>query len=111
MNNQKSSKMSYLIIALVVAVALLGYFYWSGSKAPESMTLDIEEGANQAVGIRVLNLLNEINSLNIDNEFFKDPAYTSLRDHTVVIPPLPIGRSNPLSPIPGLILITPTTGR
>jgi hypothetical protein len=111
MNNKKSSKMPYLIVTLIVALLLLGYFYWSGSQTTENLTFDIVDGSNQAVGVRVLNLLNEINSLNIDNSFFNDPAYQTLRDNSVSIPPLPVGRSNPLSPIPGLILTTPTSGR
>jgi hypothetical protein len=111
MNTKKSSKLSYLLITLVVAIALLVYFYWSGSQATESITLEEIDGSNQAVGMKVLNLLNEINALRIDNEFFKDPAYQTLRDYTVEIPTLPVGRSNPFSPVPGMPLMSASTGR
>lgn len=116
MNNQpqhKSSKMSYLILFLIVAGGLLYYFYSTGSTTPESISMQEESLANQASGIRVLNLLNEINVLKIDNVFFSDQSYRTLRDYTNEIPTLPVGtRSNPFAPVPGLSTTPPsTTGR
>ncbi len=111
MNNKKTSKLSYLVITLIVAIALLVYFYWSGNQTPESMTLDEIDNTNQAVGVRVLNLLNEINALKIDTGFFKDPSYQTLRDYTVEIPALPVGRPNPFSPVPGMPLSSPSANR
>lgn len=102
MNNKKSSTTSYLIIALVISGALLGYFYWTGNKSPEGLTMQEIDNADRAVGVRVLTLLGEISSLNIDSAFFSDPSYLTLRDYTVEIPPLPVGRSNPFSSVPGM---------
>ncbi len=107
MNNQpqqqKSSKMAYLVLFVIVAGALLYYFYSTGSSTPESLTLQEESLANQAAGIRVLNLLNQINVLKIDNVFFEDKSYRTLRDYTNEIPALPVGRSNPFAPVPGMV--------
>jgi hypothetical protein len=111
MNNQphqKSSKLTYIILFVVVAAAMLYYFYFAGTTSPESLTLQEVSLQNQAAGIRVLNLLNEINSLRIDNVFFNEQAYKTLRDYTVDIPALPVGRPNPFSPVPGLVT-NPTT--
>jgi len=109
MNTHKSSKLPYLITVLAIALLFLAYLYWSGSNGPESMTLEELDGSNQEVGVKVLNLLNEINSLNIDKQFFKDQAYQTLQDYTVEIPALPVGRSNPFSPVPGMPSISPGT--
>lgn len=101
MNTQKSSKMPYLVVTLITVIAVFIYFYWSGSKTPESLTLEGINGANMEVGVKVLNLLNEIKSLKIDNSFFKDNSYKTLRDYSVQIPVLPVGRPNPFSLLPG----------
>jgi len=102
MNTAKPSKMPYLIITVIVIIAILVYFYWTGNKTSESLTLQELNNANQVAGTQVLNLLNEISSLKIDNEFFNNPVYKTLRDYSVEIPSLPVGRSNPFSPVPGM---------
>jgi hypothetical protein len=117
MNNQpqkqKSSKMAYLVLFVIVAGALLYYFYTTGISTPESLTMQEESLANQAAGMRVLTLLNEINVLKIDNVFFADQSYRTLRDYTNEIPTLPVGRSNPFAPVPGMVTNTQpsSTGR
>jgi len=102
MNNaQKSSKKPYVIIAIVVIIGVIAYFYYQGTIAPTSTTLSESDIADQAVGAQVLDLLHEINSLKIDTALFKDPAFLTLRDYTVIIPALPVGRVNPFAPLPG----------
>ena len=103
MNTQKSSKMPYVIIAIVVGIAVTVYFYWNGSQPPATTTLDQISSSDQIVGAKVFKLLSEINSLKIDSAFFSDPSYLTLRDYSVEIPPLPIGRSNPFAPLPGVL--------
>ena len=106
----KTSKLTYLVLVLGVLVAALVYFYISGNKTPESLTLQALDNANQVAGVKVLNLLNEINSLKIDGAVFNDSSYRTLRDYTVEIPELPVGRSNPFSPVPGMVT-SPGAGR
>lgn len=101
MNTPKTSKTPYIVITIVVIFLAIGYFYWSGSKPAESLTLDLGEDG-QIVGARVFRLLNEIDSLSIDSSFFSDRSYKTLVDHSVVIPTLSVGRSNPFSPVPGV---------
>lgn len=106
-NNQqppkKSSAMTYIILFVVVIGALLFYFYTTGIATPESISLQEVSVADQASGVRVLNLLNEISMLRIDNAFFNEAAYRTLRDYTVEIPTLPVGRPNPFSPVAGMV--------
>lgn len=101
MNTPKTSKTPYIVIAIIVVVTTVIYFYWNGTKTPASLTLEGVSGADQAVGAKVLNLLNEIKSLKIDNSFFNDVSYKTLRDYSVQIPTLPVGRANPFSLLPG----------
>jgi hypothetical protein len=103
MNTQKSSTTPYIIIAIVVIIGVMVYLYWNGTKVPDSTTLEQTNGSDIAVGADVFKLLSEINSLKIDSTFFNDSTYKSLRDFTVDIPTLPIGRSNPFAPLPGVL--------
>lgn len=98
-NTQKSSKMPYIIIAIVVIIALIGYFYWSGTQTPVGTTLEQSADSSQAVGSRVFRLLSEINSLRIDSTFFNEPAYRTLIDYSIEVPVLQIGRPNPFAPL------------
>lgn len=106
MNTQKPSKMPYVILAIIVFIAVIFYFYWTGNNTSENLTLQEISIANQETGVRVLNLLNEISSLNIDGNFFSSPVYQTLRDYSVQIPPLPVGRPNPFATVPGLVTQT-----
>lgn len=108
MNTPKTSKTPYIVIAIVTIFLVIGYFYWSGSKPVDSLTLE-SGGDGQVVGARVLRLLNEIDSLSIDSEFFSDKSYQTLVDRSVIVPSLPVGRSNPFSPVPGVS--NPSLGR
>ncbi len=101
MNNQKSSKKSILISIAIVVIAVIGYFYYSGKSqgSDTSLLVATPNAEEQAVGARVLSLLNQIQSLHIDTTIFKNPAYQSLRDYTVSIPALNVGRYNPFAPL------------
>lgn len=109
MNTQKSSKKSIIIIVIIVIVAIIGYFYYSGKNqsSDTSLLASAPNAADQAVGARVLLLLNQIQSLHIDTTIFKNPAYQALQDYTVSIPTLNVGRYNPFAPLPGLPMSAP----
>ena len=104
MNTPKKSLKSIIIIVGIIVVALIAYFYYEGSKSASNSNLvstpaDVDA---QQVGVRVLNLLNQIKSLKIDTTLFSDPSYQTLRDYSVAIPQQNVGRSNPFAPIPGM---------
>lgn len=103
MNTQKSSKKTLFIIIAIVVIAGIAYFYYQGSTPSTSSTLtQAPSAADQAIGTRVLDLLNQIRTLRIDTSIFKDPAYATLRDYSVAIPPQDVGRVNPFAPLPGV---------
>ena len=106
-NNKPSSSKSTISILVIVALAGLGYFWWSGNSTPASSSITSSD-SQAAVGVQVLNLLNQIQSLSIDTSLFTDPAYKTLVDYSVMIPPVPVGRSNPFAPIPGFSTVSTT---
>lgn len=103
MNTPKPSKMPYFILGAVVLLSLLAYFYIEGSVPQDSATLD-QVNATEQVGNEVYRLLAEIKAIKIDTAFFQSPLYLTLRDYTVNVPALPVGRSNPFAPVPGVSL-------
>lgn len=103
MNKTISSKKNIIVAVLVVLVLVTGYFYFSGG-TPSSDTglLEVAQTSEATVvAARVLSLLNQIKSLNIDTSIFSDPAYQTLRDYSVVISPQNVGRANPFAPLSG----------
>jgi hypothetical protein len=105
MNNQPSSNKKTIIIGLVIVVALAGgwYFYSSGSSGSGTSQLVASGGtANAAqVGSNVLNILNNVSSIHIDTSLFSMPAYQSLVDYSITVPPQGVGRANPFAPVGG----------
>jgi hypothetical protein len=104
MQPQKSnSKTAIIILIVVLALAAGVYFYMSGqtSADPTSGTLQSDQASSGSGtdpdirGAHILSLLNQIENLHIDANFFKSSAYTSLVDHTVPVYPQAVGKSNP----------------
>ncbi|MFA6459231.1 MAG: hypothetical protein WCV79_02435 [Candidatus Paceibacterota bacterium] len=98
-----SSKNTWITIAIIIAVSVgIYYFFMKDPAVPENTSFEVQpEG--ELVGAQVLALLNQIESLRIDNTLFQSPAYQSLVDYTVPIPVLNVGRANPFAPIPGYV--------
>ena len=105
MKTQSSSHKSIIGAVVIFGALALGYFYFSGNKpvATDSLLQANATPEANVVSSRILNLLNQIRTLKIDTSIFKDPAYQSLVDYSVSIPPVDVGRPNPFAPIPGVI--------
>ena len=104
MNTQSTPHKTWIWVTVIIVVAAIGYFYFTGSSAPASSTLvSSPESDSAAVGAQVLSLLNQIQSLKIDTAIFSDPGYQTLRDYSVAIPPVNVGRPNPFAPLPGFV--------
>lgn len=106
MNNiphKPGSLKNTIIMVSIVVVAFLLFFYFSGKDTPEgTLTLDQSSPQSSADAARILNLLNQIQSLRIDTSLFKATAYQTLVDYSVTIPEVPVGRPNPFAPLPGV---------
>lgn len=96
--NPKNTTIVAIIAVIVLAIV---YFYFSGGATPESERTIEAQSANVASN-RVLSLLNQIQSLQINTDLFKATAYQTLVDYSVEIPELPVGRPNPFAPLPGV---------
>ncbi len=107
MNTKPSSNRTTISVLVIIALFGLGYFYFYGSSSTSSSDT-LTASNNALVGSQVLNLLNQIQSLRIDTSLFTDPGYLTLRDYTVPIPTVSVGRPNPFAPLPGFT--TTTTG-
>jgi hypothetical protein len=102
--HKPSSLKSVIFVLIIVAAVLVGYFYYSGNSSSSTGSLlssSSPDATSDAIGVQVLGLLNQIQSLRIDSTLFADPAYQTLRDYSVQIPPQNVGRANPFAPIPG----------
>lgn len=103
-NQKKSNTTTYIILFVLLALSGFAYFYFIGLQPSPDAGIEQIDNTNQVAGIKVFNLLNEISAININDELFKDNSYQELRDLTVSIPILPIGRPNPFAPVPGMVL-------
>ncbi len=105
--NQPSSKKTAVAFFAILAIGALIYFYTMGSPTDSDSMLDVtgtpESMASDAIGGRVLTLLQEVNSLNIDATVFNNSVYRSLVDYSIEVPPQNVGRPNPFQPFPGQI--------
>jgi hypothetical protein len=83
-------------LGVLVVVALLVYFtYFSGSSSP-TVT---ESDANSGASAQLLIMLNNLHTIKLDNSLFEDPAFKSLTNFGVTIPPQAVGRRNPFLPL------------
>ncbi len=94
---KKSSIKSIIIFVGIIVLAILGYFYFSGSPKDSASQLTSSGTPSPAtvVATRVLTLLNQTSSLHIDPALFKSAIYKSLVDHTVPVVEQPVGKANP----------------
>lgn len=106
MKPKPSSKKTIIVVVIAIIVLALVYFYFS-SATPVADISTLETQSANADGARVLNLLNQIQSLHIDTKIFESPAYLSLVDYSVEIPEISVGRPNPFAPLSG-VPTTPT---
>lgn len=95
---KKSSAKSIGILILIIALAGLAYFYFSGS--PKDSSTQLVSGDVQASDVtnevtRIITLLNQTSSLRIDPAIFNSSVYKSLVDHTVSVVEQPVGKPNP----------------
>ena len=98
-----------IVIILIIAAGI--YFYTSSSSPSSSSGGLLQAEASpeaSAAAARVLTLLNQIRSLRIDRTLFSDPAYQTLRDYSVPIPAVGVGRPNPFAPLFGVSVSTTT---
>ena len=82
----------------VVLVLLYYFFFMSSAPLPALSTSGMGElPATQDLLIT----LSSLHTIRLDGSIFSDPAFISLTDFGVVIPPESVGRRNPFAPLSG----------
>lgn len=81
-------------VIVLAAFIVLGFlmYSWSSPSTPAS------NPANDAVSQQLLITLSNLHTIRLNGSIFSNPAFVSLTDFGVVIPPQPAGRRNPFLP-------------
>ena len=97
-----------LLGALAAAVLVAGvYFFFIRNKEAEGPALTTEGGsvamtASAQADRELLQLLQEMSSINLEGSIFNDPLFRSLENFRVEPQPQPVGRENPFAPVGGV---------
>lgn len=91
---QNKTLMGVIVLAAFIILSFLLYS-WSN---PSSGTIDTNSESSQ-MGQALLITLAGLNTIRLDGSIFADPAFISLTDFGVTIPPQQAGRRNPFLPI------------
>lgn len=94
-----SSTIQNIIMLLgIILIAALGYYLYT-----QNDTASLQNGQvnNQAAAetSQFLIRLNELKLIKLEADIFNDPKFHSLVDSSRIVFPVPLGRTNPFSPI------------
>ena len=85
------------VVIIAPLVLVVGYYYFF----PPELVVDssgaepLRVSAEDKPGGKARMALAQLRSTNIDVEFFRDPAFIALKEHSVTIPSSALGRANP----------------
>ena len=91
-----------ILIGLLVFAALLFIYsnYIAGTENDPLLTSTSESSDQGALlGQEIVEILEEIQSIEIDTSFFENSAFTQLIDYRTQVEPEPVGRRNPFEEI------------
>ena len=111
--NSSKTKTTLMILVTVVILLLLYFYFEGGAPSQTGGLVTVAGGDANSIGSAELSLLNQISSLKIETDLFKDPVYQTFlaHDYSVQIAPQGIGRPYPFAPIPGVIDTSPTPAK
>ena len=90
----------WIIIAAVIIASFILYTILSPKGGnDELLNSTVSKTSAEIVGVEIISALNQIESLKLDRSIFDNPVYQSLKDRSQEIPPEPVGKPNPFSPI------------
>ena len=93
-------KKTIITIAIII-VAFIAYnnFLKPKNAGVDQFIVSSVAGEQLADGREILLLLEDLQSIDLDSEFFASRAFISLQDFSIPLDPEPKGRLNPFSPI------------
>lgn len=96
----------FLLGALAAAVLVAGVYFLflrNDEAAGPVLSTDSSEGvamtASAQADRELLQLLQELSSINLEGSIFNDPLFRSLENFRVEPTPQPVGRDNPFAPV------------
>ena len=104
MEEQANKRQKFLMVVLIVVVigAVIFFISFNSSNIVISeMTFDDFGNPIEtlAVGQDLINLLDRLQSVELDSSIFNSPAFKSLTDYSIQLPTIPQGRLNPFQSI------------
>lgn len=84
------------VVGLVAAAAVGALLYWWMGKDSAPI---LSETAQSPLSSDLLLTLGNLSTITLDESIFEDPAFQSLTDFGVTIPPQATGRRNPFAPL------------
>lgn len=88
------------IIVVVIIVAAIAWYGLSSSGTPASTGALTSAGSDTSADDGIVTTLLSLQAITLSGTIFSDPAYSTLKDFTTAIVPVPAGRSDPFAPIP-----------
>ena len=99
--NESFSKNKTILIAVVVLLLSFGaYYFFHKNSAPtdSSLITTTKVGDGSDTGVRLISLIANLNSIQLDQKIFADKVFKSFIDFSQPIPEQPKGGRNPFSP-------------
>ncbi len=93
-----------MVVIIVIVLGIVGTFvymnFFSGSSSSAAL-LTSDEDTTSPVSKNLLLVLNNLHTIKLDSAIFSSPAFQSLTNFGVEIPPENVGRRNPFEPLSG----------
>ncbi|MBX4209562.1 hypothetical protein KW799_02645 [Candidatus Parcubacteria bacterium] len=99
MKENANSRNLIIVIAIIVAIGIAGYFYASRDRSSDTLLTSESASESASVDTDLLAALRALKKLKLDGGIFTDPAWATLKDFGKVLAPQPAGRANPFSAI------------
>jgi len=94
----KNKKIIGIIVIIIVAFVLYSMFLKPDTSVDQFIISSVG-GEQLAGGREIIVLLEDLQSINLNPEFFTTNAFASLQDFSIPLDPEPKGRVNPFSPL------------
>jgi len=109
MKDKTKTRNLIIIGAIIVIIALAGYFYTNRDQSSNALLLVNEGSATASVDSDLLNALRTLKQLKLDSSIFSNAAWLSLTDFSQILPTQSSGRTNPFAPIGSSVFASTTS--
>ena len=92
----------FVIGAIIIGFVVMGWFILSSSTSTSSSTSIVQgtsSDASSVSGVDLVQALTSLQNVNLDNSFFTNPVFASLKDYSRQVTNEPVGRHDPFAPV------------